>query len=323
MGSGVRLVRCTLAEVAAHALVPDGLIAVVDDDHVATEALGAVVDEVLRQGDLTEEQLARTAKMAAARALIRSREAEHGPLVDEASAMETLLEWITIEFVACMSGGVLEGELLEGNVKRLLARQTVTGDNALDADDTLEMLNTVHESFRRMQEVLQAVRVLSGSDASGSILVAPLCQALSRVLHSRAVPVADVVLEVDATCETSARPGKLVAALVLLVGDVLDRAARGGSAFPKQVKLTLRARSIDGAAVVELEDDLDTDADDDARIRASPLPHVRRILRDEGAEVQVTSASGRHLVRLLLPRAKRSGTVSPDALLPIGDSRAN
>jgi hypothetical protein len=325
-GSSIRLVHCTLAEVSAHALVPDGLIAVVDDDHVATEALEAVVDEVVRQGDLTGETLAHAAEAAAVRARSRVRVArDSGPRVDEADAMETLLEWITIEFVACMSGAVLEGELLEGNVQKLLARQgpeMITSEHALYAGDTLEMLETVRESFRRMQEVLHAVRVLSGSDISSSVALGPLCQALSRVLQSRAVPVADVVLEADATCATSTRPGKLVAALVLLANDVLDRAAQGASARGKRVRITLRAHTVDGAAAVEMEHDLDA-APADARTRGSPLPYVRRMLRGDGAEVQVTSAPGKTLIRLRLPLAELSAAVLPDLVRPARGSRTH
>ncbi len=320
-GSGIRLVRCTLAEVAAHALVPNGLIAVVDDDHVATEGLGAVVDEVLRQGDLTEERLARAAETASARARSRGGARDPGPQVDEADAMETLLEWIAIEFVACMSGAVLEGELLEGNVQRLLAREgaeMVTDEHAANTDDTLEMLGTVRESFRRMQEVLQAVRVLSSSDASGSVALASLCQALSRVLQSRAVPVADILLDLHATCATSTRPGKLVAALVLLANDVLDRAAARG----KRVRITLRVHSVDGIAAVEMEHDLDADPGD-ARTRGSPLPYVRRLLRGDGAEVELTSAPGRTLVRLLLPLAELSTAALPEQGRPTRVSRTN
>ena len=235
--------------------------------------------------------------------------------------METLLEWIAIEFVACMSGAVLEGELLEGNVQRLLAREgaeMVTDEHAANTDDTLEMLGTVRESFRRMQEVLQAVRVLSSSDASGSVALASLCQALSRVLQSRAVPVADILLDLHATCATSTRPGKLVAALVLLANDVLDRAAARG----KRVRITLRVHSVDGIAAVEMEHDLDADPGD-ARTRGSPLPYVRRLLRGDGAEVELTSAPGRTLVRLLLPLAELSTAALPEQGRPTRVSRTN
>ncbi len=322
---GVRLVHCTLEDVAAHALVPEGLIAVVDDDHVATEALGAVVDEVVRHGDLTDEKLARAAEAAAVRARSRVRAHEAGPRVDEADAMETLLEWITIEFVACMSGAVLEGELLEGNVQRLLARrgpEVITSEHALYATDTLEMLETVRESFRRMQEVLHAVRVLSGSDISSSVALGPLCQALARVLQSRAVPIADVVLEADATCATSTRPGKLVAALVLLTNDVLDRAAQSSSTRGKRVRITLRAHAVEGAAAVEMEHDLEP-SPSDARTRGSPLPYVRRMLRGDGADVQVTSSPGRTLVRLRLPLAELSAAVLPELARPARGSRTH
>ncbi len=324
-GSGVRVVHCTLAEVVAYALVPEGLIAVVDDDHVATEALGAVVDEVVRQGDLTGEKLARAAEAATARARGRVYARDPGPRVDEAEAMETLLEWITIEFVACMSGAVLEGELLEGNVRQLLSRKgpdVATGEHALYAGDTLEMLETVRESFRRMLEVLHAVRVLSGSDISSSVALGPLCQALSRVLQSRAVPVADIVLEADATCATSTRPGKLIAALVLLANDVLERAAHGAPASSKRVRITFRVHSVDGAAAVEMEHDLEAVASD-ARSRPSPLPYVRRILRGEGAEVQVTCVPGRTLVRLRLPLAELSPAVLPERGRPARGSRTH
>jgi hypothetical protein len=324
-GSGVRVVRCTLAEVAAHALVPDGIIAVVDDDEVATEALGAVVDAVVRKGDLTDEKLALAAETATARARSRARARDPGPRVDEADALETLLDWITIELVACISGAVLEGELLEENVRRLLTHTGPVkgaGEPVPSPDDTLQMLETVRESFRRMQEVQQAIRVLSGTDASGSVALASICQALSCLMQSRAIPVADVVLEVDATCATRARPGKVVAALLLLANDVLDRAAHGAAARGKRVRITLRARTVDRAAAVELEHDLDADPGD-TQTRASPLPYVRRILGGDGAEVQLTAVPGKTLVRLLLPLAELSAAALPESGRPTRASGSN
>lgn len=236
--------------------------------------------------------------------------------------MEILLEWITIELVACVSGAVLEAEILEENVRRIVTpRRADTAAGALYGADTLEMLETVRESFRRMQEVLHAVRVLSGSDISSSVALGPLCQAVSRVLQSRAVPVADVFLQADATCATSTRPGKVVAALVLLADDVLER-ARGAWARGKRVRITLRAHTIDGAAAVELEHDLDA-APGGARTRGNPLPYVRRLLSGDGAEVEVTSAPGRSLVRLLLPLAELSAAVLPAPARPVRGSRTH
>lgn len=244
-----------------------------------------------------------------------------GTRASEADAMETLLDWITIELVACISGAVLEGDLLEESVRRLFARQgpeVLAPEHAPPADETLEMLGTVRESFRRMHEVQQALRVLSGSDASDSVALAPICQALSCLMQSRAVPVADVVLEGDATCATSIRPGKLVAALVLLVNDVLDRAARGAAARGKRVRITLRTHTVGGAAAVEIEHDLEA-APGETQTREGLLPYVCRILCGDGGEVQLTSAPGTTLVRLLLPLA----ALSPPALQEPGPARAS
>ena len=168
-GSTSQLVRCSMREVATHALAPATVIAVVDDDRAATEAFGAGVNEVVLKGDLNDEELARAAESAVARAQIRVPSLEPGPDGDEADALGTLLEWLAIELVACTSSTVLEGNLLEENVRRLLARQEpgTTGGEFGDSEaDTLEMLVTVRESFRRMQGVLCAVRALGGPEGA-------------------------------------------------------------------------------------------------------------------------------------------------------------
>lgn len=320
-GSGVRLVQCTLAEVSAHALVPDALIAVVDDDHGGTSMLEAVVDKVLRQSELTGETLARAAEAATARANQRALARDGGPRIEEADAMEAFLEWLAIELVACMSGAALEAELLEDDVRRLLSREkpgALMRERAPRADDTLEMLETVHESFRRLREVLEAVRVLSGADASNAIGLASLLQSLERILRNRALPVADIAVDVDAACATTTRPGKLVATLVLLAHDVLDRAAR--LAPDKRIRITLRARTVEGAAGIELEHDLDTSADD-APVGASAFSFARRALAGDGGEVRLLAAPGRTILQLLLPLAEASGAPLSRPARPARGSR--
>jgi hypothetical protein len=320
-GSGVRVVHCTLAEVTAHALAPNALIAVVDDDHVATETLEAVVDKVLRRSELTEETFARAAEAAEGSANKRELLRDRAPRLEEADAMEAFLEWLAIELVACVSGAALEAELLEDDVRRLVARERPGAhlrERVPRAEDTLEMLETVHESFRRLREVLEAVRVLSGADASNAIGLASLLQSLERILRSRALPIADLFLDVDAACATTTRPGKLVAALVLLAHDVLDRATR--LTPDRRVRVTLRAYALESAAAIELEHDLDPSSDD-ARAGASALAFARRVLGGEGGEVHLARVSGKTILQLLLPLAEASGVVVPRPARPVRGSR--
>jgi hypothetical protein len=191
-------------------------------------------------------------------------------------------------------------------------------ERVLSADDTLEMLDTVHESFRRLREVLEAVRVLSGADASSAIGLASLLQSLACILRNRALPVADVVLDVEAACATSTRPGKLVAALVLLAHDVLDRAPR--LAPDKRVRVTLRARTVDGAAAIELEHDLEA-SPDEARPSASAVSFARRTLAGDGGEVHLATTPGKTTIQLLLPLAEAAGAAAPRPARPVRDSR--
>jgi hypothetical protein len=305
-GSRSQLVRCSMREVARHVLAPGTVIAVVDDDRAATEAFGAGVDEVVLKGDLNDEELARAAESAVARAQTRISSLEPGQDGEEGDALATLLDWLAIELVACLSSTVLEGDLLEENVRRLVARQetgATAGEFGPSEADTLEMLATVRASFRRMQEVLHAVRALGSPEGASVAALATICEALSRVLQSRAVPIADIDLELDPTCTARIRPAKLVGALVILVESVLDRATRDAAPRGKRVRIILRARAVEGAAIVEVEDDLDTGWTGDARARPSPVARVRSALRGDGAEVQVASAPGRTTVRLVLPPA--------------------
>jgi hypothetical protein len=309
-GSTSQLVRCSMREVARHAQAPATVIAVVDDDLAAREALGAGVDEVVLKGDLNDEELARAAESAVARAQTPEPPFAPGQDGDEGGALGTLLDWLAIELVTCLSSTVLEGDLLEENVRRLFARQetgTAADEFGPSEADTLEMVATVRGSFRRMQEVLFAVRALGGPDGPRVAALATICQSLSRVLQSRALPIADIDLDVDPTCGASIRPAKLVGALVILVESVLDRATRDAAPRGKRVRVMLRARSVEGAAIVEVEDDLDAAGRSDPHLRPSPVTRVRNALRGDGAEVQVASAPGRTTVRLVLPRAELAG----------------
>jgi len=305
--SDLRVLRCAVRDLHVHTLAsgsPSPVIAVVDDDRAATEALGAGVDEVVRQGELTEEGLDRAVTRAEARAQARSR----APIADESDALASLLDWIAIELVACISGAVLEGELLEESVRRLVAERVARGERSEaipSAADTLEMLDTVRESFRRMHAVLHAVRSLSGNDAA-STAIEPILMAISRVLLNRSVPVGDITIDADPRCATSLKTPKLVTALVLLMGNVFDRAARAHRPGEKRIRIVLRAFVAEEAAIVEIEDDVadPTRETTGAVWRSDPIAAVRSRLRDEGADVLFSASSGRTTVRLVLPLAE-------------------
>jgi hypothetical protein len=306
-GSELRVLRCGVRDLHTHTLASGSLapvIAVVDDDRAATEALGAGVDEVVRQAELTDEELDRAVKRAEARAQSRAR----APVKDESDALASLLDWIAIEMVACVSGAVLEGELLEESVRRLVAERTARGERSEaipSAADTLEMLDTVRESFRRMQAVLQAVRSLSRAPDPENVALAPILMALSRIVLNRSVPVGDISVDADPRCATSLRTAKLVTALVLLTSDVFDRAVRAARPGQKRVQVILRAFIAEDAAIVEIEDDIADSVRDASGTgwRSDPIAEVRSRLRDEGADVLLSAAAGRTTVRLVLPLA--------------------
>jgi hypothetical protein len=308
--SGAHVVRCGLSDLSTHMLPPPRpTVAIVDDELAAMKALAAGADEVLYLSQVGDEELARAAARAVARA--RARLAEAPPWSDASAALGSLLEWVSLELVACVSGAVLEGELLEETVRSLLARPE-TGAAANDlgptAADTLEMLETVRESFRRMQEVLEALRAVSGSDGSSQTAVAPICEALARVFKNRLLPVADMLLDLDSTCTASIRPAKLVVALVLLVNDVLDRAARAEKRRGKRIRITLRVLAVEGRTVVEIEDDLETSGDPAPSANSSPIARISGALRGEGVEVHHASTPGRTAVRVAFPRQESPGS---------------
>ncbi len=305
--SDLRVLRCAVRDLHIHTLAsgaPSPVIAVVDDDRAATEALGAGVDEVVRQGELTAEGLDRAVIRAQARAHARTR-----PSVgDDSDALASILDWIAIEMVACVSGAVLEGELLEESVRRLVAERVARGERSEaipSASDTLEMLDTVRESFRRMQAVLQAVRSLSGYD-EGAVAIGPVLTGLARVLLNRSVPVGNITIDADPRCATSLKTPKLVSALVLLMGRVFDRAERAHRPGEKRIRIVLRAFVAEDAAIVEIEDDIGDfarEASAGSGWRTDPIAEVRTRLREEGADVLLSASSGRTTVRLVLPLA--------------------
>jgi hypothetical protein len=294
-------------------------VAVVDDERAAMNALAAGADEVLYPPQVGGEELERAIGRAVARS--RARLAEAPPWSDASAAVGFLLEWVSIELVACVSGAVLEGELLEETVRSLLARpETGIAANEFGPTiaDTLEMLETVRESFRRMQEVLEALRAVSGTHGASSTALAPICEALARVFQNRLLPVADMLLELDSACTASVRPAKLVIALVLLVNDVLDRAARKDAAHEerrhgKRIRITLRVLAVQGRTAVEIEDDLETSVDPAPSAHWSPIARIGDALRGEGVEVHHASAPGRTAVRLVF-RPEESPGSGPDVV---------
>jgi hypothetical protein len=308
VASGAHVVRCGLSDLPAHILPRLGpMVAIVEDELAGVTALAGGVDEVLFHSAVGDKELERAVNRAVVRA--RARSAGTGPRqwADASAALGSLLEWVSIELVACVSGAVLEGDLLEESVRGLLARPETgipANEHGPTVGDTLEMLQTVRESFRRMQEVLQALRALGGSDGSSATAVAPICEGLERVFKNRLLPVADMDLDLDSSCAVSLSPAKLVVALVLLVNDVLDRAVREAERRGRRLRITLRARAVEGRTVVEVEDDSETACASDACAHSSLIARLRGALHGEGVEVQHTSAPGRTAVRLVFSRGK-------------------
>ena len=322
---GIRVVRCPMRDVPSYTVGGSNVvIAVVDDDRESTEALGAGVDEVIRHGDLTHAELDRASERAVARARTRLRAFEVAQPTDDTDALTTLLDWVAIELVACVSGAVLEGDLLEENVRKMLElreKGVPRREDDLSAADTMEMLQTVRDSFRRMQEVLQAVRTLS----SGEATLGAICEATARTLRNRALPLADIELDLQPDSATSLRTGRVVAALVMLVSDVFDRSALAPSERRKRPRITLRTFVAEGAAIIEIEDDLDVPHASSARAgRRDPVAEVRARLNGDGGELQLASEPGRTTVRLVLPLAALPQTSTHEAPRPgTRASRAN
>jgi hypothetical protein len=316
--SGDRVGRVALRDLGPQALAGAALapvIAVVDDDRAATEALGAGVDEIVRRGDLSRATIEQAVHRAEARARGRLRAMIVPTPRDEVAAFGNLLDWVAIELVSCMSGAVLESELLEDGVRRLV--ESPQGKSSGRGDEILEMIETVKDSQQRTREVLNAIRSLSGADAARTS-VAEILGALARVVHSRAVPLADVTVEADGACTASISVPKLVGALVTILSEVLERAATG--AHGARARLTLRAYTAVEATVVEIEDDAG-EAFVPGPGQAGPLAPLRAAMNELGADVIVESTPERTVVRLLLPPAEeelhRTGEVG--RLLPASE----
>jgi hypothetical protein len=319
----MRVVRCGLRELAQLALASTScspVVAIVDDDRAATEALGTGVDEVVRQSELTAEGIDRVVNRAQARARGRLRALEAvRPPATESDALSVLLEWIAIELAGCVSGAVLDGELLESGVRNLLdshgaasavmAHGATAGPDAagLTSDDLLEMLETVQASTRRTLEVLNALRGLSNMGAPGAVIPRVL-EALACVLRSQSIPFADIRVEINGPCETSVPTSKLVAALVVAVSSAFDRAARASRNDGTRAVITLRAFAEEGASFVEIEDDVDETAHRDGAIgrRADAITQIGATLRELGGDLLVESGGGYTTTRLVLPSGAES-----------------
>jgi hypothetical protein len=300
---GEKLCRVSLRELGAQALASTAyapVVAVVEDDRAATEALGAGVDEIVRRGDLSTPAIEQAVKRAEVRARGRLR-ALVTTMGDEASAFGNLLDWVAIELVSCMSGAVLESELLEESVKRLVAGHDT---RASRSSDIRERLETVKDSQRRTREVLEAVRSLSGADAARTS-ASEVIGALARVIQSRAVPLADVEVESEGICATAIPVPKLVGALVAVLSEALDRASAAQHTGPGRVQLILRAYVAEEATVVEIEDSAGEQFIPGPG-QASALGKVRSAMNDLGADVIVEATGNRTTVRLLLPPVEDS-----------------
>jgi nucleotide-binding universal stress UspA family protein len=322
-GASAELARSPIRDLPSRALVASSyasVIAVVEDDRAATEALGAGVDEIVRRSDATVEALERAVSRAEARARGRLHAIASPRPADDASSFASLLDWIAIELVACVSGAVLESELLEDGVRRLVGapQPRALGSRS---EDILEMLETIKESQRRTKEVLQAIRSLAGADAVNTS-VPDVLHALARILRGRSVPLMDLTLEIEGPCVTSVPVPKLVATLVGLISGALDRATRSRRA--DRVTLILRAFVAEEATIVEIEDDASDESVEGPHRHADGMAAIRAAMREHGADMVVETALGRTTARLVLPPVEDSLATTPDAARPhVANNRAN
>ncbi len=298
----MRVTRCAPKALRARDLKLGAgpVIAVLDDDYSAPGALGAGVDEVVRHSELTDALLDRAVVRASARAQARHRWLAQEAREDRSEALPSLLDWISIELAAHLSAAVLEAEGLEESVQGLATHDAKTLESIPRHAEMLEMTETVRHGLGKMTELLAAVRTLSGSEAPGTS-VREVFVALSTVLTNRLVPIADLQVCADEGCTTSVASARLVAALVMLVDDVLARAARAGHAqSQRRVTLALRAYVVGDTTIVEVEDDAAASSSAAAQRRPS-VADLRLWLREEGADLIVTTTPDRRTTRLVLP----------------------
>jgi hypothetical protein len=303
--NGALLVRCGLSELAKHALgSARPIVAVVDDEGAATVALGTGAHEVLCPSEIGGDQLDRASRRALARVATPSERSKVLSWSDGSAALSYLLESAAIELVTCVSGATLEAELLDDNIRRFMAEggRPPFPASPLSVGDMLEMLGGIRTAFRSGEEVVQALRGLSGCEATVT-RVGPILEALARVLFNRALPVATVEVQAHADCATTIPTSTIVVALVTLMAHALGGATCRGPG-PKKPLVVLRAFVTDGTAIVEIESDAGAGGPDDD-VGWDPVPVLRPRLRLQGADVERTNAPHtRAAHRLLLPLAR-------------------
>jgi hypothetical protein len=145
---------------------------------------------------------------------------------------------------------------------------------------------------------VRALRGLSGGEATVTA-VAPLLEALARVLFNRALPVATVEVQAQADCATTIPTSTLVVSMVTLMAHALEKATRSEPS-PKKRLVVLRAFVSEGAAVVQVETDAGGDGPD--HTGWDPVSVLQPRLQRQGGDVERTiSAEGREGHRLILP----------------------
>jgi signal transduction histidine kinase len=311
-------------------LATGAVVLVALDDRMATLGLGAGVDEILRAGQVTRENVTNAVERANVRSIARSSPEFRRALFDQEASLAFLLAAFSDQLREPLAAAAFELEILNSSlpavfdagdelatwaalsapideVRRLVGRRLAApSSSALGVN--LRRLALSLTRARHVSAILDDL--VSSSDTTGVVdcgrLVTDLCDVLKRDVATTAA----LQVETEPLCKTTLPKGFVALLVVSLIVRSLS-AIRSASRTVGEIKVSLHEE--EGAIVLEVADngamaraDLRPDVLEGSLLDSGTggrtgLAGVRDRLRQWGGELLVDTHDDGTVVRAMLP----------------------
>jgi hypothetical protein len=311
-------------------LATGAVVLVALDDRMATLGLGAGVDEILRAGQVTRENVTNAVERANVRSIARSSPEFRRALFDQEASLAFLLSAFSDQLREPLAAAAFELEILNSSLPAVFdAGDELATWAALSApiDEVRRLVGrrlaapssaALGVNLRRLALSLSRARHVSGilddlvssSDTTGVVdcghLVRDLCDVLKRDVASTAA----LRIEAEPSCRTTLPKGFVA----LLVVSLIVRSLSGIRAAARPVgEIIVSLHEEEGTIVLEVADngamarsDLRPDLLEGSLLDAGAgsrtgLAAVRDRLRQWGGELLVDTHDDGTVVRAMLP----------------------